>query len=112
MTIGITIFGMIQKNDFTRQLDSAFAGLGDQMPSGSGMSEANSILSKTSRSQIPPDILAKITDSLSDSIVHTFMWALVPAVLAFMFIFLMGNERVIIAKKPKPRVQKREVNQN
>ncbi len=39
----------------------------------------------------PPQILDKIIDALSSSIVQTFMWALVPAGLAFIFIFFMGN---------------------
>ncbi|MGG2065501.1 hypothetical protein [Bacillus sp. S14(2024)] len=35
------------------------------------------------------------------SIVHTFMWALVPAGLAFLFIFLMGNEKMVIRNTKK-----------
>lgn len=104
MTVGITVFGMIQKNDFSRELNSAFsAGLGrsQSVPSaGSGSGEANSILSEGARNQIPKEVLDKIIGSLSDSIVHTFMWALVPASCAFLFIFLMGNERLIV-RKPK-----------
>ncbi len=99
MTVGITIFGMIQKNDFTRQLDSTFAGMGGKMPVGSGHGNANSILSGGARGQIPAEILNKIISSLSDSIVHTFMWALVPSILAFLFVFLMGNERMVIRKQ-------------
>ncbi|WP_318509666.1 MDR family MFS transporter [Bacillus sp. T3] len=100
MTIGITVFGMLQKNDFSREIKSAFNGMGVGMPTagGNGQGDANSILSEGVRNQIPADILDKIISSLSDSIVHTFMWALVPSVLAFLFIFLMGNERIIINK--------------
>lgn len=100
MTIGITIFGMLQKNDFTRELDSAFKGMGGGIPiGGNAEGDVNSILSEGARSRIPAEILDKIIGSLSDSIVHTFMWALVPSVLAFLFIFLMGNERIILNKQ-------------
>lgn len=102
MTVGITVFGMIQKNDFSRELESAFKGMGGSLPqAGSGGGEANTILSQAARSQIPAEILDRIIDSLSNSIVHTFMWALVPASLAFVFIFLMGNERLLVQKQEK-----------
>ncbi|MGJ7919249.1 MDR family MFS transporter [Neobacillus sp. LXY-4] len=114
MTIGITVFGMIQRNDFSNQLESAFAGMGaGKMPvAGSGNGDANAILSEGVRGQIPPEILSKIINALSDSIVHTFMWALVPSVMAFLFVFLMGNERLMITKRPKPKTRNVEVNQH
>ena len=60
------------------------------------LGDSRAILSESARSQIPPQILDKIIDALSSSIVQTFMWALVPAGLAFIFIFFMGNERMVI----------------
>lgn len=63
------------------------------------LGDSRAILSESARSQIPPQILDKIIDALSSSIVQTFMWALVPSGLAFIFIFFMGNERMIIKKQ-------------
>ena len=97
MTLGITIFGMIQRTGFQDQLEEAFKGMSWGMNTKLGDSRA--ILSESARSQIPPQILDKIIDALSSSIVQTFMWALVPAGLAFMFIFFMGNERMVIKKE-------------
>ncbi|MEH7301267.1 MDR family MFS transporter [Neobacillus drentensis] len=95
MTIGITIFGTIQRNDFTEALEKAFAGMGP-MPKGGAFGDSRALLSEEGRKMIPPQILDKITDALSSSIVHTFTWALVPACLAFLFIFSLGKERMVI----------------
>ncbi|MEH7439762.1 MDR family MFS transporter [Neobacillus drentensis] len=95
MTIGITIFGTIQRNDFTDAHEKAFAGMGP-MPKGGAFGDSRALLSEEGRKMIPPQILDKITDALSSSIVHTFTWALVPAGLAFLFIFILGKERMVI----------------
>ena len=96
MTIGITIFGTIQRNSFKGNLEDAFSGMGP-MPKG-GFGDSRALLEGQARSHIPPQILDKITEALSSSIVHTFMWALVPAGLAFLLIFIMGRERMVIKK--------------
>ncbi|MED1518321.1 MFS transporter, partial [Bacillus paranthracis] len=99
MTLGITIFGMIQRPGFQDQLE-AFKGMNGGMNT-NALGDSRAILSESARSQIPPQILDKIIDALSSSIVQTFMWALVPAGLAFIFIFFMGNERMVIKKQQK-----------
>ncbi|MES1044245.1 MFS transporter [Bacillus obstructivus] len=93
MTIGITVFGMIQNHVFTNKMEVAFGNMGP-MPTGTSI-DPNAILAADARSQMPAEILEKITTSLSSSIVQTFMWALVPAVLAFIFIFLMSKEKMV-----------------
>lgn len=70
------------------------------------LGDSRAILSESARSQIPPQILDKIIDALSSSIVQTFMWALVPAGLAFIFIFFMGNERMVMKKQQKNKKAK------
>jgi EmrB/QacA subfamily drug resistance transporter len=95
MTIGITVFGTIQRNDFSEGLEKAFAGMGP-IPKGGAFGDSRALLSEEGRKMIPPQILDKITDALSSSIVHTFTWALVPAGLAFLFIFILGKERMVI----------------
>jgi EmrB/QacA subfamily drug resistance transporter len=105
MTLGITIFGIIQRNLFESGLSTALAGNGGAIPGGS-LSDPRAILSPETRAQIPAPVLEKITDTLASSIAHTFLWALVPAILAVLFILMMGNERVAApvgqAKSPKP----------
>ncbi|MDN3019439.1 MDR family MFS transporter [Paenibacillus sp. BSR1-1] len=98
MTIGITIFGTIQRSDFKEGLEKAFSGMGP-MPKGGAFGDSRALLSEEARKNIPPQILDKITDALSSSIVHTFTWALVPAGIAFLFIFILGKERMVFHKQ-------------
>lgn len=98
MTIGITIFGTIQRSDFTDKLEDALSGMGS-IPKEGAFGDSRALLSEEARNQIPPEILEKITNALSSSIVHTFTWALVPAGLAFLFIFILGKERLVINKE-------------
>jgi EmrB/QacA subfamily drug resistance transporter len=94
MTIGITIFGTIQRSNLNEGLKEAFSGMGQMK--GQPFGDSRSLLSGEARSHIPPQILDKITDALSSSIVHTFTWALVPAGIAFLFIFILGKDRLRI----------------
>jgi len=98
MTIGITIFGTIQRSDFKEGLEKAFSGMGS-IHKGSHFGDSRALLSEEARKQIPPQILEKITDALSSSIVHTFTWALVPAGIAFLLIFTLGNGRMVFNKQ-------------
>jgi len=86
MTLGITIFGVIQKNTFTSGLPESFK----QNAGG----DSRAILSPELRADIPVDILTKITDVLSDSLTTTFLWTLVPLAIAFVFILFMGKEKL------------------
>ncbi|MBS4198537.1 MFS transporter [Bacillus sp. FJAT-49732] len=95
MTLGITIYGIIQRNLFTNSLTKEFAGMGN----GKGFGDSRELLSPETRKEIPAPVLEKITDALSNSIAHTFMWALIPALLAVIFIFMMSKERVIVPVK-------------
>ncbi|ETI69905.1 EmrB/QacA family drug resistance transporter, partial [Neobacillus vireti LMG 21834] len=95
MTVGITVFGTIQRSNFTAKLEEAFSGMGP-MPKGQSFGDPRALLSEEARSHIPAQILTKITDALSSSIVHTFTWALIPAGLALLFIFILGKERMVI----------------
>lgn len=97
MTIGITIFGTIQRDIFKGKLADAFAGMG-KMPKGGAFGDSRSLLSEQARKMIPTPILDKITEALSSSIVHTFTWGLVPAGLAFLFIFMMSKEKMVFEK--------------
>jgi hypothetical protein len=95
MTLGITIFGILQRNYFTDKLAAAFADVKNSSIVGPQFSDPRAVLSPETRAQIPPYILNKITAVLSDSIAHTFAWAIIPAVFAFICVSLMGKERVV-----------------
>jgi EmrB/QacA subfamily drug resistance transporter len=95
MTLGITVFGIIQSHMLTRQLTEAFAGTDKtQIPKGSDLSDPHSLLEPAARAQIPAPILDKISAALSSSIVHTFAWALIPAALSLLAAFAMGKEKM------------------
>lgn len=104
MTLGITIFGIVQRNLFESDMKNAFAGQSG-LPEGI-VGDPRAILTPETRAAIPSPILDQITDFLASSIAHTFLWALVPAGLAVVFIILMGNERVQVNatghKQPNP----------
>jgi EmrB/QacA subfamily drug resistance transporter len=95
MTLGITVFGIIQRNDFTSKLEEIFAGMGQGgMTDNPALQDPRVLLAPEARAQIPGPILNDITDMLSSSITQTFMWALIPTVLAFMAALLMSKDRL------------------
>ncbi|WP_160724909.1 MDR family MFS transporter [Bacillus sp. USDA818B3_A] len=97
MTIGITIFGTIQRSNLKEGLEDAFSGMGAMK--GQAFGDSQALLSEGARSHIPPQILDKITEVLSSSIVHTFTWALVPSGIAFLLIFILGKDRLRITRQ-------------
>ncbi|OKP65574.1 MFS transporter [Paenibacillus helianthi] len=99
MTLGITIFGIIQRNSFTSELSNAFGAGADT----SSFGDPRAALTPEARAHIPAPVLEKISSALSGSISHTFMWALVPAVLGFVFVLLMPGDRLKVhSKKQQP----------
>jgi len=99
MTLGVTIFGIVQRNLFSSKLADLFAGA--QGGQGKVADDPRAILDPRVRAQIPAEVLDKITDALSSSIAQMFMWAVIPAILAAVSILMMGNERVQLAPKGK-----------
>jgi len=92
MTLGITVFGIVQSHLFLNKLSASFGGPGGTSDS-VDLSDPSSILTPDTRDKIPSDILDKITDALSSSLSHTFTWAIIPAVIALAAAFAMGRER-------------------
>lgn len=104
MTLGITVFGIIQRNSFTNGLSDAFGAGADT----SSFGDPRAALTPEARAQIPAPVLEKITNALSGSIAHTFLWALVPAVLGFVFVLLMPGDRLTVhSKKQQPAGEQR-----
>lgn len=93
MTLGITIFGIVQRNLMAGYMEDAFKGTG-MGQAGQGFDDIREALTPEKRALIPPEILETITDSLSSSIAHTFMWALVPAVLSALVVLWMPKDRI------------------
>ncbi|WAH44696.1 MFS transporter [Alicyclobacillus fastidiosus] len=91
MTVGIVVFGAIQKNSFQNQLQTAFAGM--KQYHGLGSMDPRAMLSPQTRSQIPSPILHKLGLALASSVTHALLWDLIPAVLAFAFLLWMGRAR-------------------
>lgn len=98
MTLGITVFGIIQRNSLASYLTDAFGSEG-----AASFGDSREALTPEKRALIPAPVLEKLTAGISSSIATTFMWAIIPAGLAIIFVFLMSKERIIIAKKQVPR---------
>jgi MFS family permease len=93
MTIGITVFGIIQRNIFASRMNDAFAGQGNASEAAVG--DPRELLSQAGRAKIPSPVLEKITAALSTSIAHTFVWAIIPAGMALVFVLYMSTERLV-----------------
>lgn len=94
--IGVTIYGTLQSRHLQdliqHQIDPAFAAkLGD----------GRGLLQPEVRELIPPDALHQLLSSLADSIAYVFQWTIVIAILAAIFIWLMGNSRLELPGKKK-----------
>lgn len=96
MTLGITIFGIIQRNALTDKMSAAFGGTASGNTSFGNPQEA---LTPENRKLIPEPVLHKITEAMSSSIAHTFMWALIPVGCAVVCVLLMPKDRVTVKKK-------------
>jgi EmrB/QacA subfamily drug resistance transporter len=90
MTIGITVFGIIQRNAFQSDLKSAFAGMSHLASSFSGI-DPRDLLSPALRAHIPGLVLPKLTTALSASIADTFVWTMIPTGFALLFVFWIGK---------------------
>jgi EmrB/QacA subfamily drug resistance transporter len=95
MTMGITVFGIIQSHTLLTKLSAAFPGFNnDQLPQGVDLSDPHALLSPQLRSHIPSEMLPHITDALSSSITYTFAWAIIPASLALISALFMSKEKL------------------
>jgi EmrB/QacA subfamily drug resistance transporter len=97
MTIGITIFGILQRNIFGDEMEKVFGESKDASSSFGG--DPRAILSPEARETIPQDILEKITDALGSSIGQTLAWAIIPAALTLVTLLFMSGERLSEAKE-------------
>lgn len=92
MTIGVTIFGSIQNHVFKNNVSDALG----SMKGFAGNIDSRALLSADARTQIPPDVLHKISEAMAHSVATTFKWTLIPIFLGFIAIILMGKERLSV----------------
>lgn len=93
MTLGITMFGMIQNHTFSQQMNQIFSGNG-ALSKSLRMDDLHMLLSEQNRSRIPAEALRSISEALSSSITHTFVWAMIPVLLACAASLLMGRSKL------------------
>lgn len=105
MTVGLTVFGIIQRNLLKGDLTQAFGGAG--APPAGAAGNVRELLSPEKRGAVPKEIMDKIVDALSSSISTTFLWVLVPTALILVAVPFMGSARLLIPAKgeQKPRAQ-------
>lgn len=95
MTLGITIFGIIQSHSLTDKLTKAFGSNGTaNMPADVNFSDPYVLMNPAIRQSMDGKVLSSITEGLSSSIVVTFAWSLIPAVLALAAAFIMSREKL------------------
>ncbi|MBX5435699.1 MAG: MFS transporter [Alicyclobacillaceae bacterium] len=92
MTVGITVFGMVQRGAFTTELKRLFGGNTGMAAAWAG-ADPHQMLSPQTRTAIPPAVLDKLTGALASSIAHTFTWGIVLAALALVFVAWLGGEK-------------------
>ncbi|MBW5448670.1 DHA2 family efflux MFS transporter permease subunit [Cohnella sp. CFH 77786] len=92
MTLGITVFGILQSHSMTRKLTESF--MGGDLPQNLDFSDPHVLLAPATRAQIPEGTLHTITGGLSSSIADTFAWGIIPAILAVAAAFLMSREKM------------------
>ena len=96
MTVGITVFGVIQRNVFSDKISSALGNSGAPQNL-----DINQALTPEASKMIPAPVLEKISEVFATSIAHTFLWTLIPVGLAMISIFLMGNEKLSNKELPQ-----------
>jgi MFS family permease len=93
MTLGITIFGILQSHGMTKNLSDSFAVNGMTAPVGLDVKDPYMLMAPETRALIPEDALSLITEGLADSIAVIFAWGIIPAVLALAAAWRMNNAK-------------------
>lgn len=93
MTLGITMFGMIQNHAFTGRMNKLFSG-SEGASASLRIDDPHVLLSEQSRSLIPNELVHSVSKALSSSITHTFAWAVLPVLLACAATLFMGRAKL------------------
>ncbi|WP_458121150.1 MDR family MFS transporter [Paenibacillus sp. Z6-24] len=100
MSVGVTIFGLVQRSLLTREMESQL-GSGQAQPGGMDLSviDPRALLSEEMQSHIPAAVLEVIRQALTGSVAGTFGWAIIPAVCALIAVSFMGNARAVSSRE-------------
>ncbi|WP_202077622.1 MDR family MFS transporter [Caldalkalibacillus salinus] len=94
MTLGITVFGIVQRTGFERELAVPVAG--GQV----SQVDPRTLLNPEGRDQFSGEALHQVISAFSSSITLTFVVALVPAVLFLLSVTQMSHERAQTTQEP------------
>ncbi|MFC5650993.1 MDR family MFS transporter [Paenibacillus solisilvae] len=103
MTIGITIFGLIQSHTFGSKMANLMTGGSSgepSIPDGLDLRDPHALLSPETRALFPSELLKRISEMLSSSIVYTFAWAIIPVLLALFASLFMGHKKLDATAEP------------
>ncbi|GJM82140.1 hypothetical protein HMSSN139_46360 [Paenibacillus sp. HMSSN-139] len=95
MTVGITVFGIVQRNLFANRLSESMSAMGSGAEGLPSMDDPRTLLASDARKAIPGPVLEQIVGDLSKSITTMFWWTLVPAALALITVCFMGNAKMM-----------------
>ncbi|MBB6693769.1 MFS transporter [Cohnella xylanilytica] len=93
MSLGITVFGIVQNHSLSRRMSEAFSGDASAVQ-GLDFGDPHALMDPAARSHIPGPALDRIAEGLSSSIAVTFAWGLIPAALALAAALLMSREKL------------------
>jgi EmrB/QacA subfamily drug resistance transporter len=100
MTLGVTVYGTIQNHLLMNYLKNSLP-TADEFNSSI---DTRVLLSQEGRTQIPPEILEKITKAIADSIATMFTWAIIPVVISIVLIFMMGTAHLTEQNQHRKKV--------
>lgn len=109
MSIGVTVFGLVQRSLLSGRINEQI-GTGGSQPAGMDLSaiDPRALLSEEMQSRIPAAVLEMIRQALTVSVAGTFGWAIIPAIGALIAVALMGSSRAISSDSStaKPNMRK------
>lgn len=97
MTVGLTVFGILQRNLLSSKMSESLPGSAGAEQGSLG--NIRELLSPEKRAEMPEGVLDTIVANLSSSISTMFLWALVPGGLALIVVLFMGKARLEIPSK-------------
>jgi EmrB/QacA subfamily drug resistance transporter len=103
--LGITVLGSLQRAEFQ---SGAKAVVGDNPALFDKVKSGQELFSPQASQFLDPTMTERLLKVLADSIVYLFQWAIVIPLVALIFVFLLGNARVITASKEKGKVTPEE----
>jgi len=93
-TVGIAIFGSIQTTHLVKYLSET--NISEELK------DPQALLTPGTREALPPDVLTQGTQAMAQSITDVFSWLIGIAIIAVLFILLLGNSKMMrTASQPK-----------